>query len=252
MVFQLLSGTTSLFTIRELGQTLLDRDYQRGSARIIQNGDNVGLAEIGSSNGVILVAPTFYGDWEDETGTPYPTKEDLLDALASRIFSGVDAIQFEEELLLFGSSSADSQEPVGLDIPLKVEFGVAQKSASDPVMLAADGTVTWNQAGRYTIRIAIIYGRLGSVGASDLRFRDVLNGSLSGEPSAALLDNADVALPFGITFNINRSAGDSEHLEIMRDSSGEDAGGLFRRDTILDGFEDASCAVIAITRLKIK
>ncbi len=86
MIFQLELSQGGVFTVRQLtglGESLI---FQQGSARVVINGDNIGLTELGSSGDVLYVYPTLFSDWQDETETPYPTKQDLLDDLFNRIF----------------------------------------------------------------------------------------------------------------------------------------------------------------------
>ena len=67
------------------------------------------------------------------------------------------------ERLVDGVSLATSQEPVGTDAPLQLEFGAAVGTVSDPVMLAADGTLTINSTGTYRIKVSTAAGRTGGV-----------------------------------------------------------------------------------------
>jgi hypothetical protein len=60
---------------------------QRGSVRIIERGDQIGLAEIGKGAPESpLFAPIHFTEWQDGTITPYPTKQILLEDLESGIF----------------------------------------------------------------------------------------------------------------------------------------------------------------------
>ena len=86
MIFQLELSSAGVFTVRQLTGPGEDQIFQQGSARIVVHGDNVGLTEVGSQGIVQYVYPTIFSDWQDETATPYPTKQDLLDDLNNRIF----------------------------------------------------------------------------------------------------------------------------------------------------------------------
>ena len=127
-------------------------------------------------------------------------------------------------------SSVDNtnQEPSGLDSPLQVTFGAAQGAASDPVMLDALGNITFNQAGLYLFNGYANFERQGSSGGVTVTlFRALLNGSQSGPTKGVELSGTGIMFPYELTLPIQVSAGDVLTWEIMRDSSGVDAGGLY-------------------------
>ncbi len=121
-----------------------------------------------------------------------------------------------------------NQEPSGLDSPLQVTFGAAQGSASDPVMLDALGNITFNQAGLYLFNGYGNFERQGSSGGITVTlFRALLNGVQTGPTKGVELSGTGIMFPYELTLPIQVSAGDVLTWEIMRDSSGVDAGGLY-------------------------
>jgi len=127
-------------------------------------------------------------------------------------------------------SSIDNtnQEPSGLDSPLQVTFGAAQKAASDPVMLDALGNITFNQAGLYLFNGYGNFERQGSSGGVTVTlFRALLNGVQTGPTKGVELSGTGIMFPYELTLPIQVSAGDVLTWEIMRDSSGVNAGGLY-------------------------
>jgi len=127
-------------------------------------------------------------------------------------------------------SSIDNtnQEPSGLDSPLQVKFGAAQKAASDPVMLDALGNITFNQAGLYLFNGYGNFERQGSSGGVTVTlFRALLNGVQTGPTKGVELSGTGIMFPYELTLPIQVSAGDVLTWEIMRDSSGVNAGGLY-------------------------
>jgi len=121
-----------------------------------------------------------------------------------------------------------NQEPSGLDSPLQVTFGAAQGTASDPVMLDALGNITFNQAGLYLFNGYANFERQGSSGGVTVTlFRALLNGVQSGPTKGVELSGTGIMFPYELTLPIQVSAGDVLTWEIMRDSSGVDAGGLY-------------------------
>ena len=129
--------------------------------------------------------------------------------------------------VLSATSYAD-QEPSGLDSPLQVTFGAAQNAASDAVMLDSAGNITFNQGGLYLFNGYANFERQGSSGGITVTlFRALLNGSQAGTTKGVELSGTGIMFPYELTLPIQVSAGDVLTWEIMRDSSGIDAGGLY-------------------------
>jgi len=121
-----------------------------------------------------------------------------------------------------------NQEPSGLDSPLQVKFGAAQKTATDPVMLDALGNITFNQGGLYLFNGYANFERQGSSGGVTVTlFRALLNGVQSGPTKGVELSGTGIMFPYELTLPIQVSAGDVLTWEIMRDSSGVNGGGLY-------------------------
>lgn len=121
-----------------------------------------------------------------------------------------------------------NQLPSGLNSPLQVKFGAAQGTASDPVMLDALGNITFNQGGLYLFNGYANFERQGASGGVTVTlFRALLNGSQSGPTKGVELSGTGIMFPYELTLPIQVSAGDVLTWEIMRDSSGVDAGGLY-------------------------
>ena len=154
--------------------------------------------------------------------------------------------------------STSNQEPSGLDIALQVEFGAAQNTGRDPVMLAADGTITFNQTGLYLINVFANFERqhIFSVSPSITAWRALLDGSQIGATKAVLQfakypQGQGIMFPYELTVPITiETAGTVLTYEIMRDSSGTDAGGLYIH-TILGGWSNVPSASIDIFKVGI-
>ena len=151
--------------------------------------------------------------------------------------------------LLLSSSSTVDQTPSGLDTVLQVTFGAATGTPSDPVQLAADGTITFNEAGLYLFNGFGNFERQGSSGGVSVTlFRALINGSQVGVIKAVELNNTGVMIPYEVTTPIQASAADTLTWEILRDSSGVDQGGLYTH-TNLSAWDDVPSASINIYRL---
>lgn len=169
-------------------------------------------------------------------------------------YTSVESIAVER--LLDGLSLAVSQEPTGTGEAnsMAIEFGAAQGTISDPVQLSSSGVLTFNEAGLYRLKISIIYGRTGGGAAAKLRFRVLVNGVQAGQSVGAEIDNARVEIPFVDEAWLNIPvAGVTISYEIMRDSSGNDSGGVFQPEitaATAPNWNPATCASIRVERLQ--
>ena len=152
-------------------------------------------------------------------------------------FSQLDKLNLTDELRVRGERvlpggtptvvltafSTATQSPPGLDSPIQIEFGAAQGSGSDPVQIAANGTITINQGGPYNFRATFSIERPGSSGEAFLFFRVLVNGQPAGNPIAAVLDVQEITLPLQFDFFENFNDTDTIAVEFYRDSQGTPA-----------------------------
>ncbi len=177
-------------------------------------------------------------------------RNDLLEQILSST-GGQTPIGIDR--LLDGVSLATSQQPTGEgeDEAIFIEFGAAQGSLSDPVMIDANGKLTFNAGGLYRVKVSLIYGRQGGAGVSELRFRAVVNGNQAGQSIGVEIDNANTGIPFSDEAWLFAPDGLEVQYELMRDSSGNDSGGLFK-PVITSGtapnWNDCTCAAIRVER----
>jgi hypothetical protein len=126
-----------------------------------------------------------------------------------------------------------NQIPAALDEPLVVSFGAAQGTSQDDVMIDASGKITFNTSGIYIING---YGAVerfgGSGGTAIFLFRGVLNGTQITATKAFHIPSINVSTPYDVTIPFQANAGDEFYFEVMRDSTGVNAGGLYIKDTI--------------------
>ena len=157
--------------------------------------------------------------------------------------------QLRLETLTLTNKSTSNQEPSGLDTKLQVEFGGAVGSASDPVMLDAAGNITFNTAGVYWINVFANFERQGSSGGvTTTGFRGLVNNVAVANHTIAMdIDQTGIMIPYEHTFPINAQAGDILKFEIVRDSSGVDAGGLYTH-TMASSFDDIPSSGITVHR----
>jgi hypothetical protein len=151
--------------------------------------------------------------------------------------------------VLGGFSVASSQQPATQDTPIKVEFGGAQGTVADPVSIDVVGKLTFNEAGSYRIRAILQYGRTGSSSQANLFARALINGAQVGNSVSASVDSAGILISSSVETWINMPAGAELEYEMLRDSSGVNAGGLFSATPTLAGWNFAPSASITVDRI---
>lgn len=206
------------------------------------------LSAIGGGGSVIWGSIT--GNVADQTDLAAVAKTNDYNDLINK-FDPTTGIVIER--VLEAVSLAASQEPTGKGIAesIQVEFGAAQFTGSDPVMIDVDGMVTFNVAGMYRVKSVFQFGRTGASGTSELLFRLLVNGVQLGRSVGVKLGNSDVLQYIDIDNWFNVPAGTLLTTELMRDDSGSDSGGVFRTTPTDEGagtWMDVPCTVLRIER----
>jgi len=153
-----------------------------------------------------------------------------------------------------GLSLATDQQPSGTGETnaIQIEFGAAQGTISDPVQLSAAGTLTFNEAGLYRLKVTADVGRTGGGGVSQLRLRALVDGAQAGQTIGFEIDDANTAIPFTDEAWLNIPVSGVEiSYEIMRDSSGNNNGGLFQPEVTAataPNWSPCTCAAIRVER----
>ena len=180
-----------------------------------------------------------------ESSSSNETKNYTLGAIASLFAS-----TFEFTPVLVAQSTV-TQAPSALNTAQQVTFGAAQGSSGDAVMISSGGLITFNQTGLYLINGYGSVERQGSSGGTAIfLFRFLVNGTQAGSVKAFHLDTPNLSSPYEITFPINiTTAGTTASFEIMRDSSGTNAGGLYPH-TNLGGWSNTPSAEVNIWQLQ--
>ncbi len=156
----------------------------------------------------------------------------------------VTELESSHSVLLNATSTASSQQPTALDIPLQIEFGAAQTTTD--IDISVTGAITFKTAGKYIIAPFFQYGRVGSSGVSQLLNRYLVNGVQAGNTLAAKIDNAETLVPWSSSIQFTANTNDVLTIEIMRDSIGTNSGGLFSATPTAAGWNLAPCASIQI------
>lgn len=152
------------------------------------------------------------------------------------------------ERLLDGLSVAASQQPTIEDTPVQIEFGPAVNTESDPVMLDSAGVLTFNETGTYRVKISLAVGRTGGAGVSELYARVLVNGVQAGQSIHFKVGASDTYVAYSDEAWLTIPAGAVICYEIMRDSAGNNSGGLFQGSPTPGDWNDNPSAAIRVER----
>lgn len=155
-----------------------------------------------------------------------------------------------KEVEVLRAPSTVTQAPTAVDTALQLTFGAAQKSASDPVMINAAGLVTFNTAGNYAVRVKLQCGRTGATGTSILLSRILLGGVQYGSAACVKLTQTDATTPIESRVVINATAAQTLAVQIMRDSTGSNFGGVYPQVATVTAWGTAPSALLVISRLE--
>lgn len=197
-----------------------------------------------TSIATILAADKLIGtDSEDSNATKNFTIGSIDTYIKTNLGLGVTQV--------LTGSSISNQEPSGLDATLQVEFGAAQGSGADPVQLSVVGAITFNQEGLYLFNGFGNFERQGASGGDTVTaFRALINGAQVGYTKMVELDKVGIAIPYETTIPLSVSVGDVLTWEIIRDSSGIDAGGLYTH-TLLSSWSNIPSASFVVWRVGV-
>lgn len=126
--------------------------------------------------------------------------------------------------IMYGASTASSQNPSAVDTPLTIEFGAAQ-SLTD-VSLASTGVMTFLTAGQYLVETSLRVSRTAASGTVKLFIRALYNGSQILASSNTTMNDLAATIPVTYTVLVDAAVNDTLKFEILRDSTGLNNGGL--------------------------
>lgn len=178
------------------------------------------------------------------------TPEDLREVCTQIADSMLYAASGVREVEVLRAASTAIQAPTALNTPLQLTFGAAQGSVANPVQIDALGKVTFNVAGSYAIRVKLQNGRVGASGTSVLLSRILLNGVQVGSPQSVKISASDVTSPTDSRVVINVTAAQTFTVEIMRDGSGTNFGGVYPLAAAVTAWGTAPSALLVISRLE--
>lgn len=145
------------------------------------------------------------------------------------------------------ASSFIDQLPVGLGTPLQLTFGPPQ--TAELFTLDANGVFTCLLTDEYLFFTKLVIGRRGSSGGVvQIYARILINGVPSGNSSHTIIDNPDIEVPVTFSFNLALRAGDTITMEIVRDTDGTDAGGLYAGNPDVVGWNASPSCTLDFSR----
>ncbi len=150
-------------------------------------------------------------------------------------------------LTVLSAYSSASQSPTAVDTPIQVNFGSPQVTAN--ASLAADGTLTFNTSGTYAITLFLRFGRTTGAGNAILVSRFLLNNVQGLNSNAVSMPDSNSIVPFSTTLLFTVTAGTTFKLQLLRDSSGINNGGLFALTPVLSGWNVAPSATLVVNKL---
>lgn len=184
-------------------------------------------------------------------GTSYDPSESVLastnvqDAIDELSDQFVKPIEVEELIEAF--STAQTQEPVSLDTPIQVEFGAPKTTPQ--IDMDAQGTFTIKEDGLYNFYFDLQAGRTGAAGVTNLYVRTLVDTDSVGPVAFVEIDDADTTWPIINHLPLQLTAGQTVKVEIYRDSTGVNTGGLRSGDPVLLGWDLAPTAYCNVSRL---
>lgn len=146
--------------------------------------------------------------------------------------------------------STNDQEPSGTDTSLQVNFGSEQ--TNQYVTLSSSGGITISEAGCYFITVNLRLGRTTAASEALIGIRYLVNGVVAGRPTAIKLDDGDFTIPYSITLLKSFNEDDELTVEIVRDSSGNNNGGLYAATFDAVGWDDSPSATVFMQKLSAR
>lgn len=148
---------------------------------------------------------------------------------------------------LINAYSSATQNPSAVNTPLQVNFGSGQSTAD--VSLSATGELTFLTEGDYALSLFLRFGRSAGVGNAILFNRFLINGVQGLNSNAISIPDSNSVYPFGAALFLSPTEGDVFTMEIMRDSSGINTGGLFALTPSLGSWNIAPSATLVVSKL---
>lgn len=143
--------------------------------------------------------------------------------------------------------SNTTQGPTAVDTPYQVTWGAG--SSNSDVNIASNGIVTIITAGLYFITFNLNMGRTGNTGIATLLARLLINDTPAGFVQGTRIDTSANVTPFNATVYRSFNASDTIKVQLIRDSGGNNDGGLITIDPVLAGWDNSPSAAIRLQKV---
>ena len=143
-------------------------------------------------------------------------------------------------------SELTDQNPTATDTPLQILFGGVHSTTEFDIDAA--GAITCNVTGSYNLRFNFRFARTSGTGNAILVARYLINGAEAAPPITAELTGAGDVYPYAVSVQGEFTAGQILTVELIRDSAGNDDGGVHFFNPTLAGWGSVPSAAIAISK----
>lgn len=139
-----------------------------------------------------------------------------------------------------------NQQPTALNTPLQVNFGAAQLTPYFD--LSATGLLTFLVDGNYLVEAEFNTSRIGAAGSAKLLVVAKTDGVYTEVVGLSSMTDEDANHQINSTKVVNVLAGTTMAWDIIRDSIGDNSGGLFLFNPNLAGIPDLPTAHLTVYR----
>jgi hypothetical protein len=145
------------------------------------------------------------------------------------------------------NQSTVTQNPGAVDTPLVVSFGPLIESSD--IRIGMGGVVTLKTTGLYFITFNLSLGRANNTGVSTMFVRILINDVPTDIVRAIKIDTSANITPVTIPLFRRFTADDTVKVEILRDSSGANDGGVISLNPVLAGWADSPAASVKVQKI---
>ena len=206
-------------------------------------------ADSASSGTVYVSDGAGSGSWNDPPmiGLSGSSADTIPKSNGAGSVSWVSNKVITDNILIRGSSI--TQYPTALDTPLQLVFGPAFSTTEFDI--SAAGAITCNVTGSYVFKFNYRFARTSSTGVAIIVLRYLVNGTMIGTPITCELTSIGTVVPYAVTVPFHITAGDVITIEILRDSTGNNDGGLAPFTATLAGWGTADSATVQIDKMRV-
>lgn len=148
---------------------------------------------------------------------------------------------------LFNSNQSNIL-PSAVDTPVIAGFSATVSNSF--VTIDSSGTITCNSAGYYAIKFSYNFGRSTSTGNAVLAARVLVNDVQVGYTRSAVLATNNNSRYTEDVVYLDLNLGDVVKVQIMRDSSGTNDGGLYAIGITPAAWTDVPSFSVAVTKME--